>query len=238
MSFFPDFADSIERYCKVDGVMIGIVTNNDDPEKLGRVKVKLPIREGEDETDWVRVATFMGGSEMGSFFIPEVNDEVLVAFHLGEISQPFVIGCLWNETQKPPVSMENGNHIRMLKTRSGHVVTFDDNENGSIEIKTKVGQVIKLDDKEKNITISDNTKKHTIDISGGSKNEITIKSNNSVVKINGKGEISIESPTSIKVKSTQVNIEASASLGIKAGASLDVKCDGIINIKGSLVKIN
>lgn len=238
MNHFSIFADLFENQSyKIDGVMVGIVTNNDDPEKLGRVKLKLPLREGMDETDWVRVATLMGGPERGSFFIPEVNDEVLVAFHLGEVRQPFVIGVLWNKKQKPPVEMKQGNHIRTIKSRSGHTITFDDNSSGNIEIKTNGGHVVLLDDKNKKISINDSSNNNTIEINGTS-NEITIKSSNSTVKINSKGEVSIESPMSVKINATEVNIEAKARMSLKAGASLDLKSDGMLNINGSLVKIN
>lgn len=238
MSYYPLFANSFDSQShKIDGVMVGIVTNNDDPEKLGRVKLKLPIREGADETDWVRVATFMGGADRGSFFVPEVNDEVLVAFHLGEVRQPFVIGVLWNKKQKPPISMKQGNHIRSIKSRSGHTITFDDNPSGNIEIKTNGGHLVSLDDKNRKISINDSSNNNCIEINGTS-NEIMIKSSSSTVKINSKGEVSIDSPLSVNIKSTQVNVEAKAAMTLKAGASLDVKCDGMINIKGSLVKIN
>ncbi|MGG1550369.1 phage baseplate assembly protein V [Paenibacillus ferrarius] len=223
---------------KMNGVMVGIVTNNNDPDKLGRVKLKLPMQETDTETDWVRIATLMGGKEMGSLFIPEVNDEVLVAFHLGELRMPFVIGSLWNPKNKPPAPADK-NDLRMIKSRSGHEISFNDKSGDeSITIKTKKGQVIELKDKDSSIAIADDSGNNKITIKGGSANEISIVSSTSKITMNAKGDVAIESTKEIKIKSTQVNIEASATMALKAGASLDLKSDGIINIKGSLVKIN
>ncbi|MEW9700881.1 phage baseplate assembly protein V [Paenibacillus sp. SI8] len=223
---------------KVGGVMVAMVTNNNDPDKLGRVKLKLPLQETETETDWVRIATLMGGKDMGSLFLPEVGDEVLVAFHLGELRQPFVIGMLWNPKNKPPAPTDK-NDLRKIKSRSGHELTFNDKSGEeSITIKTKKGQIIELVDKDDSIEIADQSGNNQILIKGGSANEITVKSSATKITLNAKGDVSIESAKEIKIKSTQVNIEASATMALKAAASLDIKSDGIINIKGSLVKIN
>lgn len=223
---------------KVEGVMVGIVTNNKDPDGLGRVKLKLPMREVDVETDWVRIATMMAGSDMGSLFIPEVNDEVLVAFHLGEVRQPFVIGMLWNQKQLAPKGNDK-NDIRKIKTRSGHEIIFDDKDGeGKVTIKTKKGQKIEMADKDDSITIAEQGGSNAIEIKGGSAGEITVKSSATTIKMNAKGEIQLTSNKEIKISSTQVNIEAKATMALKAGATLDIKSDGIINIKGSMVKIN
>jgi len=223
---------------KFGGVMVGVVSNNTDPDKLGRVKLKLPMQETETETDWVRIATLMGGNGMGTLFIPEVGDEVLVAFHLGELRQPFVIGMLWNAKQKPPTPADK-NDLRQIKSRSGHELSFSDKSGEeTITIKTKKGQKVVMADKDDSITISEQSGNNVVSIKGGSANEISIKSSATKITINAKGEVSIESAKEIKIKSTQVNIEASATMALKASATLDIKSDGIINIKGSMVKIN
>ncbi|MEI7027501.1 phage baseplate assembly protein V [Paenibacillus sp. y28] len=224
---------------KINGVMVAIVTDNKDPEGLARVKLKLPLREGESETDWTRLATMMAGKDRGSLFIPEVGDEVLVAFHLGEVRQPYVIGMLWNQKNPSPAGEKDKNNIRKIKSRHGHELIFDDNESDAkVTVKTKKGNIVDMVDKDDSIKIADSSGNNTIVIKGGSANEITIKSSTSTIKMNAKGDISIESTKSLKLKSTQVNIEASATMSLKAGATLDLKADGIINIKGSMVKIN
>ncbi|MCR8633776.1 phage baseplate assembly protein V [Paenibacillus radicis (ex Xue et al. 2023)] len=241
MMNYPEFmfrGTSEPVFPKINGVMVAVVTDNKDPDGLARVKLKLPLREAETETDWVRMATLMAGKDRGSLFIPEVGDEVLVAFHLGEIRQPFVIGTLWS-TKQPSPKGNDKNDLRKFKSRAGHELEFDDNDSdGKVTIKTKKGQTIVFSDKQDIIDIKEQSGNNSIQIKGGSANEITIKSSSSTIMLNAKGDVSIESTKEIKIKSTQVNIEASATMALKAGASLDLKSDGIINIKGSMVKIN
>ena len=78
------------------GVVVGIVTNNQDPDNMHRVKVRFPWLNQDHESNWARVATSMAGNGRGAYFLPEVDDEVLVAFEHGLIDQPYVIGSLWN----------------------------------------------------------------------------------------------------------------------------------------------
>jgi len=223
------------------GVTVGVVTNNKDPQKLGRVKLKLPERLGEVETDWARIAVMMAGNEMGSFVLPEVGDEVLVAFREGDIREPFVLGSLWNEKQKPPETNEDGkNNLRKLKSRSGHEIIIDDSDDkGSIEVKTQNGASVKIDNKDSGIiTIKDKSgnnkavidgNSNTVEIDGNSK--ITLKVGGNTVTIDGtQNAVEIKSDMKIALKAAQIEM--------KASASLDINCDGLINIKGSMVKIN
>ena len=97
----------------IDGPIIGIVTNINDPDKLGRVKVKFPTLGASEESHWARIATPLTGAERGAHFLPEVNDEVLVAFVHGDINHPYIIGGLWNGMDKPPVppALPNGREL-------------------------------------------------------------------------------------------------------------------------------
>ena len=139
---------SESRENRIDGIVLGVVTNNKDELKLGRVKIKFPWLGEGDETHWARVATFMAGNEMGAFFLPEVGDEVIVAFDHGDINFPYVLGVLWNGQNKPPSKNDDGqNNIRMLKSRSGHKITFSDEDGAEkVEIRSKSGHTILLDD--------------------------------------------------------------------------------------------
>jgi uncharacterized protein involved in type VI secretion and phage assembly len=114
---------------RVFGVTIGIVTNNHDPEGLGRVKLKLPWLSEDIETHWARVATPMAGNGRGLYVLPEVHDEVLVAFEHGMVEFPYVLGSLWNGKDTPPETNEDGkNNRRLLRSRQGHVIVLDDTE--------------------------------------------------------------------------------------------------------------
>ena len=112
---------------KIYGVVVGIVTNNNDPEGLGRVKLSFPWRDCEQESYWARIATMMAGNERGTYFLPEVEDEVLVAFERGDINEPYVIGMLWNGKDKPPGDNSDGkNNVKKIKTKNGHELVFSD----------------------------------------------------------------------------------------------------------------
>lgn len=148
----------------INGVVIGIVTN----VRKGEAKVKFPWLhqrdEEERESNWARIATAMAGNDKGTFLMPEVGDEVLVAFEQGDFNHPYIIGFLWNGKDKPP---ENDTKKRVIKTKSGHRIELNDNSGqekiviesqggqrieindipaGSITIKTKLGNEIKLDE--------------------------------------------------------------------------------------------
>src|SRR5262245_10644139 len=86
----------------IRGVAVGVVTQNRDPESLGRVKVKFPWRENPDESHWARIAAPMAGVNRGTWFLPEVGDEVLVAFEAQNVEHPYLLGALWNGQDNPP----------------------------------------------------------------------------------------------------------------------------------------
>jgi hypothetical protein len=137
------------------GVYPALVRENRDPDGLGRVRVLLPWAADADGTvggrkqlryeAWARLATMMAGSNRGSWFLPELDDEVLVAFEAGDPSRPVVVGALWNGQDVPPVTANAGNSIKVLRTRSGSEIRFDDQAGSeAIEISTGAGPSIRL----------------------------------------------------------------------------------------------
>jgi uncharacterized protein involved in type VI secretion and phage assembly len=217
----------------INGVAAGIVIDNEDIKKLGRVKLKFPWLSDDNESNWARVATLMSGAERGSFFLPEVGDEVLVAFDHGNIDCPYVIGMLWNSAAVPPQDNGDGeNNIRTFKSRSGHQLTFDDTADKTklelvsgglhtillddassgpiVEITSAGGNSIKMDDNAKTITIE----------SGG----------NSILIDATANAVSIESAVQLSIKATSIEIEGSASLALKSS--------GPVTIEGMPIMIN
>lgn len=168
-------------------------------------------------------------------FYPEVEDEVLVAFEHGDINHPCVIGALWNRKDKPPETNSDGkNNIRMIKSRSGHEIIFNDEESKEkIEILSKSGHKIVFNDegsKEKIEIISKSG--HTVVLDDSSE-KIGIKDksgSNFIVIDSAEGGVTIESTGKLTIKSQKIDIEASGMMNIKAGGNL--------TIEGSLVKIN
>lgn len=250
MSIYDILAEENKNFSKIMyGVTTATVTNIDDPDKKGRIKVKLHNRDSaENETDFIRVSTIMSGKEWGAFFFPEVGDEVLVAFNNGDISKPYVIGSLWNQKKKSPVNIKDGkNDIRKIKTKSGHEIIFNDKEGEeNIELITPKQLKMVLDDKKEKISIQDKSGKNIIEIDSKNGNieikgekKVTINSGNSKVEVNGSANsVKIESSSSLNIKSQQINIEAAAGMTIKSNGMLNISAGSAANIKGAIVKIN
>jgi phage baseplate assembly protein V len=202
---------SRESGARVYGVAVGIVTNNKDPEGLGRVKVMYPWMSDDTESSWARVVTPMAGKERGLYLLPEVGDEVLVAFEHGAPDFACVLGGLWNGKDKPPESNANGtNDHRTLKSRSGHVIRLDDADGDEkIEI---------------------------LDKSGG--NRIVIRTAANTIAIEARSEIAITAKGTVHVAGNSVRITSDANLTIKARGNIDVEAAGQLKLKGGTVDIN
>lgn len=132
--------DKVNQKDRLYGVVIGIVTNNEDPANLGRVKVKFPWLSDDNESDWARVAVLMAGESRGTWFPPQIDDEVLVAFQHGDIRFPIVLGALWNGKDIPPTSDTDviqvvDKHGNMIELNENKIIIHADSRD--IEIKGK-----------------------------------------------------------------------------------------------------
>jgi len=205
-------ANEEARSGRITGVVIGVVTNNQDPDSMGRVKVKFPWLSDVDESYWARVAAPMAGNKRGAYFLPEVDDEVLVAFEHGDMRFPYVLGALWNGKDAPPLTNDDGkNNVRIIQSRSGHVVKFND-EDGK--------ETIEIIDKSKNNKIVIDT----------SRSSITITSDKDITLSASKGKITLDAQ--------DVAIKSSASTKLESGSTMDVKASGTLTVKGATVNIN
>ena len=202
-------ADPSQRFY---GVVVGVVTNNKDPEDLHRVKVRFPWLDGANESHWARVAAPMAGHDRGAYFLPEVEDEVLVAFEHGCVDYPYVVGTLWNGKDKPPESNSDGlNKHRTIKSRSGHVIRLND-KGGSETIEI-------------------------IDKSGN--NKIVVSTQDNTVTIEAQSDISITSKTGkLKMSAVGVEINSKADVKIEATGNTDVSANAFVNVKGAMIKLN
>lgn len=257
------------RVNRVQGVVVGIVIDNDDPEKMYRVKVKFSwvsetdssLTNAADKQDfpstWARVATLMAGPDRGAFWLPEVGDEVLVAFEHGDLRRPIVIGSLWNKVDPPVHDGEGGgNNFRTFFSRSGHVIQFHDdaeNKKERIILQTKVaaGEAAKDPKSRKGhyIVIDHSNGAESIEISDGAqKVSVLVDSTNKKVVVTSKeGDIELSAPQgTIKLDCKKLDIKASSTgaietqsaLKVKAGSTANVESASAMTIKGSVVKIN
>lgn len=153
------------------GVYVGLVTDVQDPNGQGRVRIRLPWTtdpDGDPFEIWARVATMMAGGDRGTWFIPEPNDEVILAFEGGSPWSPIILGAVWNGVDQPPESMDSNNNIRSITSRSGIRVSFDDTDGGvAFTVETPGGQTVKCSDTPATIDVSDsNGNQVTLDASG------------------------------------------------------------------------
>jgi len=181
-----------------NGIVVGVVTSLEDPENIGRVRVSFP-HLGDEESYWARLVTLMAGADRGSRFVPEVDDEVLVAFEQGDPRRPYILGSLWSKTDTPPADDgdQAANNWRYIKSRSGHVIRFDD---------TDGGEKIELIDKdEKNRIVIDTS---------GDKIEIICDT----------GDVMVSAEAGkVEVKASDIKIESSGSMTLEAAATMTIK---------------
>lgn len=246
-----------------DNIVVGVVTDNNDPLKMGRVKVKYPWLTNDHTSFWARTASQMAGKGRGMFNLPEIDDEVLVAFEQGEITRPYVIGQLWNGKDslpsvggKPTLGGSGEVNRRGFVTRIGHQVTFDDTDGqGDITLKTTGGHKVVIDDANKKIdvtttgghqlTLDDQgrmaliktTSGHMVNMSDMG-NSITVKDNAGDVLNMSMGTVSITALSMLNLAAPVINITGSASVNVAAQVT-NISAGMMTNVSGGIgVTIN
>ncbi len=256
VELFQDPGPAGRQDRKIYGVAVGIVRDIKDPDHLGRVKVDFPSL-GEDSeavavgsedrahSYWARIATLMAGSRRGTFFVPEVDDEVLLAFEHGDVNRPFVVGALWNSEDPPPqtIDAKGKNHRRSIHSRSGHVITLDDNAEeqkakvtvksqgghqltldddggeGKVELLTAAGHQVTLDDAGGTVTVADKAgNRLVLDANAGSLTVETSGNQDQTVggnlTIKVTGAAEISAPAGVTVESPTVTLGSSAAMAL------------------------
>ena len=193
--------------------LVGIVTDNKDPQGWGRVKVKFPTLTEDHASNWARVVAPGAGNARGFDCLPEVNDEVLVGFEHGDIHRPYVIGGVWNGKDAPPEkvddSIQRGKvRLRTFKTRTGHTLQFVEEDKGGsktgVRVETAGGHKIYLNDSDACVEIETN---------GGHK--ITMSDRDKSISVNSTGNLSL-----------------------KAQGNIEIKANGTITVNGAMIYLN
>ena len=208
----------------VQGCHIGVVTGLEDPEGGFRVKVKIPVLNEDEEGVWARITQIYAGNDYGSFFYPEIGDEVVVSFLNNDPRHAVVLGSLHSNAHPATENPDDGNHKKGIYTRSGLKLTFDD-ENKVIEIATSSGNKIIMDESAQSISITD---EHS--------NSVVMKSGS--ISLESQGDIEMKSVGNIKLEGVNIDIKASGKFTAEGSAGADVKSSGIAVLKGALVQIN
>ncbi|HWK29969.1 MAG TPA: VgrG-related protein [Solirubrobacter sp.] len=196
-------------------LVVGVVTNNNDPDQLGRVRVKYPSLSDSEESGWARIATPSAGNQRGLLMLPQVDEEVIVGFEHGDTRRPIVVGSVFNGKDKPGTDLlqNRDGSFALLSNEKIHAHAKKD-----IEISSDQNLVVELTQDEK----------HTV--KGKYAHETT-----------GTGQLkaqqyTIEAGTSMTVKGVSVTVEASAALTLK-GATVDIQGSGPVTIKGAIINI-
>ena len=211
----------------INGLHTGIVTKlESDPDNEFRVKVKIPLINDDEEGIWCRIALLDAGNDRGSFFMPEINDEVVLGFVNDDPRHGIILGMLHSQSMAAPVTASDDNNEKGFYTRSKMKLVFDDDKK-SITIITPKKKSIVISDDDGSIILSD-------DLS----NKITMDSDG--ITIESKKDIKLKATGNIKGEATQ-NIELAATAGLKAKGTAtsdfgDSAC--VTSLKGSMVSIN
>jgi uncharacterized protein involved in type VI secretion and phage assembly len=203
----------------INSIMIGLVTNNKDPDGMGRVRVKLPALS-DVESFWAPVGMPSAGKERGVSMLPMPNDQVIVAFENGDPSYPYVIGSLFSGKDLPgkEMALDDGS----FTLRSDHKANLHTKEDMTVQVdKGKLD--IKVDNGDLTETVKGQGGGYTGDFAGA-------------YKLKATQAVTIESSQSVTIKAPSITVEAQASLALK-GAMIDVKASGIVNISGSMINI-
>lgn len=217
--------------------LVGIVTDNNDPKGMGRVRVKFPTLNPESnskghESWWARVVGVGAGKTRGFHCLPEINDEVLVAFEHGDIHRPYVIGGVWNGPEKPPDTVKNtilrGKvRLRTIKTRTGHYLQFVEEDKATskagIYIRTNKRHQIRINDSERSIEIK-TARGHSIKMDD-LRRSITIRSNGTIsmiapgaINISG-ATIALNARTAITANAPTISLTAPTAFNLTAGVN-------------------
>jgi uncharacterized protein involved in type VI secretion and phage assembly len=215
--FLHQIRTAEEEHDRIYEPVIGVVTDNKDPDKLMRVKVKLP-NISDDSTWWVPVVYLGAGKDRGWFFLPEVNDEVLVAFEHGDINRPIIIGALWNGSDKPPDDSGKSSK-RTMVSKSGSHIELDDDKN-TITLKDGGGKG--------EITFKADDKKLTIEAKQGD-----------VVIMAPGGKLQIVADKGIEMTATMnFDIRAQQNANISDGSGGTIKAGAMLAITGATTDLN
>jgi len=227
---------------EVGGLMMAKVKQlSEDPAGENRILVTLPMMQDDNNGIWARLATFYATKEKGSFFIPEVDDEVVLGFLNSDPNYPVILGSLYSSENAPPYELTEENYTKALLTKAGCKIEFDD-EKKVINIETPGENKITISDENKGITIVDenensiktNAEGITIEDSNG--NEIVMSS--SGIEIKSCSDLKLTATGDVTVSGINITNSASASMKSTGQASAEFSASGETTIKGAIVMIN
>jgi len=242
---------------RIDGVAVGLVSEVD--AKLGRVKVKFPWMDPPQVSHWAPIASLLSGKKRGARFMPELEDEALVAFDRSQFDHPYVVGFLWNGEDEATDDVKTN---RLIVTPGGHELRFEDKDGDRrVKVKTADGHSLTFDDKAKSITLV-SKKGHQLEVldqdgkvtlmtkSGGkvtlddqpgkavveaSQNTITIGPDGIAINVTA-GNLSVKSTAQTSIETQgQTTIKSTGLMNVESTGVMTVKTDAAMTIQSSAV---
>ena len=225
----------------VTGLQIGKVLKLDeDPAGEHRIQVALPVNDAQQPGIWARLSNFSASNTSGSFFVPEIGDEVVLGFLDGHPAHPVVLGALYSSKHTPWQLLSADNFTKGIVTRSQLKILFDD-EKKIITVETPQKNTLTFSDEEKSIVVTDQTGNEvTLSESGitlNSPKDIEITANGKL-KLSAQGNVSIDSMADLSISSNNVNNDGKVGFKAKGGASAALEASGQTTVKGAMVMIN
>jgi len=197
---------------------------HEDPLGENRIKIKLPLISTEEEGTWARIATLDAGENRGSFFLPEIDDEVIVGFLNDDPRNPIIIGMVHSSAKPAPFEATEENDEKGIVTRSEMKLVFDDGKN-HILLETPNGNKVLLSEDEAAIQIEDeNGHKVTLDSDG--------------ILLDSTGDVNIKASGDVNIEGTNINIKAQSAFKAEGSSGAEVSSSASTTIKGSIVQIN
>lgn len=191
------------------GVYAAIVDDGKDPEGRGRVRLRLPWIEASYVTQWCTVAQIYAGNGYGAYWIPEEEDQVIIAFLGGELRQPIVIGSLYSRDVIPHAARESGQDPKYFRTKGGHMLLMEDGTGKKIELVDSTGN-----------------------------NSVLIDSEANTITVKAQADVNVEAGANVSVKgSGEVTIEATGNLTLK-GAAIKIEATGTVTVSGATINLN
>lgn len=175
------------------GVVVGLVTDNADPDSLGRVKLTFPWFSEAMTSEWCRVAQPYAGKGYGFYWVPEIDDEVVVAFMHGDMRIPIVVGSLYNGVDRPPIT-RNGRDPKVILTRAGHRILLEDDAGQ---------QKIEIVDASGNNSIVIDTTSNSIAIAA--QGDIKVEATGQLT-LSGNSGVTVSSPGTVKISGSMIEL--------------------------------
>lgn len=264
MSLFHELLQDVHTdEMRIPGITTGIVKENYDQEHPGMVKVELFLGEqGKNLTGWIPVMTNYAGEKYGNYWLPEIGQEVVVAFIYGEKNCPVVLGALWDKKNiLPEGAATEKNTVKMITTKNGIKIQFSEEEKKTkIDLETPGKLAVHIDDEAQTISIVDekaenqiqiNCKDGNITLDAKTRLELsightpvvsmdkdTLTLDAKTINIKGKQKVEV-SGQNVKVSAqSNAEISANANASMKGNAGLKLESSALTEVKGSMLKLN